>query len=607
MVQPVTLEGTASDPRGEGSARASAPAELLGLLRQAYVARRSGHLHISHGRERRGLLIRGAYIVQGRSDVAGEHLGDVLVRHGLLSRVDLDRAVAEVLAQRRPLGAVLAGLSLIDEARLEEAVGWHVREILFAALDRPGGTAWFEDLESGSAGLPEGELASGLPTGHVLLEAARRLKDPATVREALGDLERRLVLAEDPRFREHPIALTPTDGFVLSRIDGAFSARQIVDLMPLSAEETERSLLVLLCTGAIACAPERRAAQRAPAPPRDPAPPPRAATPAAPARPLAASAPPAPSPSPAGASASPAAAAAPDAVPNATPSIPALGPQEVRRLIQEAYQSLALRDHFELLGVTPQVSAAELRAAYALLARALHPDACGDPALADLNDQREVVFFRVCQAYETLRDPQARTAYERDFRRRKSGPPAPPLLVRADSVASPGPAAPPSSAPETPSPPRAPVLPARPDPPAQSLEERLAETIDAGEKLLQEGNYWAAAQRLEPTLPQARGELLVRARLALARVCLKNPSWLKRAESHLQVVVREDPAQVAAHLLLGGLYRTQNFRARAIAAYHKVLAFQPENQEALRELATLEAAEPRPPAKGPLLGFLKRR
>ena len=91
----------------------------------------------------------------------------------------------------------------------------------------------------------------------------------------------------------------------------------------------------------------------------------------------------------------------------------------------------------------------------------------------------------------------------------------------------------------------------------------------------------------------------------MARVCLKNPSWLKRAESHLQVVVREDPAQVAAHLLLGELYRTQNFRARAIAAYRRVLDLQPDNQEALRDLATLET--PAPSAKGSLLGFLKKR
>jgi len=62
--------------------------------------------------------MRDGLIVQGRSDVAGEHLGDVLVRRGLLSRADLDRAVEEVLARRRPLGAVLTGLSLIDEASL---------------------------------------------------------------------------------------------------------------------------------------------------------------------------------------------------------------------------------------------------------------------------------------------------------------------------------------------------------------------------------------------------------------------------------------------------------------------------------------------------------
>jgi tetratricopeptide (TPR) repeat protein len=565
MVQPVTPADTASDPRGDGAAGASGPAALLALLREVYVARRSGDLHITHGPDRRGLSIRGGHIVQGQSDVAGERLGDVLVRRGLVSQADLDRAVADLPVQRRPLGAALAGLSLIDEERLEEAVGWHVREILFAALDRPGGTAAFEELESAPVASPDGEPASRLSTGQVLLEAARQLKDPATVREALGDLDRKLVPAADPRLRDHPVALTPADGFVLSRIDGTLSAREIVDLMPLPAEETERSLLGLLCTGAIACAPEGPAARRTPAPPP----------------------PPPPSPSSAGASASPPAAAEHDAVPNATPPSPALGPQEVRRLILEAHESLAVRDHFELLGVTPQASAVELRAAYALLARALHPDACGDPALADLDEQREAVFMRVRQAYETLRDPAARTAYERDFRRRKPGPPLPPLLARA---ASPGH-----------------VLPPGPEPSPQSLEERLGDTIAAAEELLREGNHWEAVQQLEPVLEQAQGELRVRALLALARGCLRNPTWLKRAESLLQDVVREDPARFEAHLLLGDLYRAQAFRARALVAYRKVLDIQPNNRQALRELAKLEAAEPPPPDKGSLLGFLKKR
>ena len=255
-----------------------------------------------------------------------------------------------------------------------------------------------------------------------------------------------------------------------------------------------------------------------------------------------------------------------------------------------------MRDHFELLGVSPRASAVELRAAYALLARTLHPDACRDPALADLNEQREAVFLRVCQAYETLRDPEARTVYERDFRRRKPGPPLPPLLARDSSRHVPGVRGLRASGPEAPSL-RAPVPPPGPEPPPPSLEERLGETIAGGEELLRDGHYWEAIQQLEPTLQQARGELRVRARLALARACVKNPKWLKRAETHLQDVVHEDPERVEAHLLLGDIYRAGNLRARALAAYRKVLDLQPHNRQALRELARLEAEEP-PPAQG---------
>jgi hypothetical protein len=602
MVQQVTPGDSAPDRSHERAASASTPAELLVLVRKAYVARQTGYVHLTHGRERRGLAIREGHIVHGRSDVPGEHLGDVLVRQGLVSQADLERAVAEVLAERRPLGAVLARHCLVDEKRLEEAVGAHVREILFAALERIDGTATFEEFDDDPSVRPEGGPDSRLSTGAILLEAARRLTDPATVHAALGDVDRKLVPGVDPRLRAHPVALTPADGFVLSRIDGTLSAREIVELMPLPPEETERSLLGLLCSGAIAAAPQDRVAAR-----RAPASSPAGAAGVAEA-PAAPPAEPAPLPSPPKAPLPPstAVAAPPEAAAaTAAQPSPAFSVQEVRRVILEAYQSLGVRDHFELLGVSPQASAAELRAAYALLARTLHPDACGDPALADLNEQRKVVFLRVCRAYETLRDPEARMAYERDFRRKKPGPPAPPLLVRNPPVALPDTPVPPPPAPEAPPPPVA-VPPPGPEPPPPSLEERLAETIAVGEELVRDGHYWEAIQQIEPTLPQARGELRVRARLALARACQKNPRWLKRAETHLQDAVREDPDRAEAHLLLGDVYRAGNFRARALAAYRKVLDLQPHNRQALRAIAAMEPEEP-PPARGSLLGIFKKR
>ncbi len=255
----------------------------------------------------------------------------------------------------------------------------------------------------------------------------------------------------------------------------------------------------------------------------------------------------------------------------------------MRRLILETHASLLQRDHFELLGVTPEASVVEVRAAYARLARVLHPDACRDAALADVSEQREAVFLRVCQAYETLSEPEARAAYEQDLRRRKPQPGAPPPPTRG------------------------PVPDAGPAPPESSLEERLAETIATGEELLQQGQYWEAIQQLEPTLQEARGALRVRARMALARACVKNPTWLRRAESHLQEVLHEDPSRTEAYLLLGDIYRASQLRARATAMYRKALDLQPNNRHALRELARLEGEASPPPDGGSLLGFLKKR
>jgi hypothetical protein len=524
----------------------SAPAQVLQLLRRAYVTRQSGHLRVAHGDAKRGLAVREGHIVHARSGVKGERLGDILVRQGVVSEEDCDRALAKAVASRRPIGAALTELGLIDQARLEEAVGWHVRDVLFAALDAPGCTVEFEEIEALPEEASTGDPASRLSTGRVLLEAARHLQDPAVVREALGDPDRKLVLANDPRLRVHPVALTPTDGFVLSRVDGTLSARELVGLIPLPPEETEKSLLGLLCTGTVDFAPEPdRPARAAPAPP-------------APAQPT---------------------SAGPETPP---PSRPGPSPEEVRRLILETHAALAQRDHFELLGVTPAASATEVRAAYARLARVLHPDACRDPVLEDVTEEREEVFLRVSQAYETLREPEERAKYEADLRRRKPAAFAPPR-------------------------PEAPAPPAGPPGPERNLEERLEETIAAGEELLRNGEPWEAIQLVEPTLQHAQGGLGIRARLVLARATMKNPDWLRRAEAYLQDVLREDPMRLEACLLLGDIYKASQLPTRAATMYRKALDLQPGNRHALRELARLEGATT--PASGtkPLLGFLKKR
>jgi molecular chaperone DnaJ len=63
-----------------------------------------------------------------------------------------------------------------------------------------------------------------------------------------------------------------------------------------------------------------------------------------------------------------------------------------------------MRDYYDVLGVSPDASADEIKRAYRQLARRYHPDISGD--------DRAVAFVEAARAYETLADPRRRRSYD---------------------------------------------------------------------------------------------------------------------------------------------------------------------------------------------------
>ena len=107
-------------------------------------------------------------------------------------------------------------------------------------------------------------------------------------------------------------------------------------------------------------------------------------------------------------------------------------PEPVRKQAQKfvkappaASAEPAMTDYYELLGVAPTASAAEIRQAYARLAREKHPDRFTDPAE---KQRAQTAFQDITTAFNTLVNPRSRQEY--DDARHKPQPRTPEEIAR---------------------------------------------------------------------------------------------------------------------------------------------------------------------------------
>jgi hypothetical protein len=79
----------------------------------------------------------------------------------------------------------------------------------------------------------------------------RGIDDPDVVRFHLGDVARRLRPGSHPLVRNLPATLTPLEGFLLSRVDGQTSARDVLRIVPGAPADLLKGLFGLLCVGLV--------------------------------------------------------------------------------------------------------------------------------------------------------------------------------------------------------------------------------------------------------------------------------------------------------------------------------------------------------------------
>lgn len=216
-----------------------------------------------------------------------------------------------------------------------------------------------------------------------------------------------------------------------------------------------------------------------------------------------------------------------------------------------------MTDYYEILGIPRTASGAEVRQAYARLARERHPDRFTDPA----EKAKAHEFFRdVTTAFNTLSNEKNRREYDLESQKPKVAVP----------------------------------------------EEIARHAFETGTAKLKARDFHEAVQQFRVAARHMPNE--PRYHAALGAALAHNPHWAREAMDAVETAIRLAPQQPAYHIELARLLDRQGLKLRARKAAEAALRLAPDDPAVIVAATELGAGpEEPPPPPGGLRGLLRRK
>jgi curved DNA-binding protein CbpA len=197
-----------------------------------------------------------------------------------------------------------------------------------------------------------------------------------------------------------------------------------------------------------------------------------------------------------------------------------------------------MADYYQLLGVTPQASAGEIRQAYARLAREKHPDRFTEPAA---KQQAQRAFQDLTTAFNTLANPKSRQEYDQ----------------------------------------------AREKPVPRTPEEIATDAFERSQAALEAGQLDDAVKLLHTAVHHAPAQLSYQLALGRALGRAAGPQAAREAVQVLERVTQAAPHNATAFFELAAVLARQGLKLRAQKAVEAALRLAPRDARINRLAAEL--------------------
>jgi curved DNA-binding protein CbpA len=329
---------------------------------------------LSEGAQREIVFVEGE-IRAARSNLEEEKLGLWLVNRNKIS--EDDRALT-LLSQgggdSPPLGHILATRGCIPQEELELELQELAIEIIRCAATTSGTRCSFADGEG------EGQLDTlpNITTAQIVLLVAREFADTEAKKREIGSLDQEVKLAGSLQDMLEELVLTPTEGFLLSRLDGAKDVGSLIQLSSLPEEDAYSTLYTLLISGTVIVG--EGIPKRGDTPPSGPVDEPSAVA---------------------------AAAEQVDEVALTDRQ------REERNYVRKLSEEVTKVDHYRALGLRADSSNDEIAEAWRKIQTRYSPKRSAEDHLRDMAAHLERIVERGREAHELLSDRRARNRYDR--------------------------------------------------------------------------------------------------------------------------------------------------------------------------------------------------
>ncbi len=502
---------------------------LAEVLHDIHDAKGTGILHLQRDDISKRLYFLDGALVFANSDLESDRLGQFLIDGGILDKETYERATRMMKKTRRRLGKTLVALGNLDEAKMDALVNNQIQHIIYSVFSWESGHYGFETI----AKPVEDDIVVELSTDEIILEGVRRVATESTVRNAIGSMDR--ILCHSEAFDAGNVALTSSEGFVLSRVDGDTSVAEIAAISPLGEDETLRCIYGLLSAGVLRLEdPKGRSTTRArkvheqkhetPTPSVGPAP--------------------------------------PEPVQSET--------EAICDEIAAKHASLEGANYYEILDASRGATPDAIKRAYYALAKKYHPDRHGREEFQGVQSQLEEILGRLSDAYEVLSSPPERLRYDNKLPRPEpTSAPEPVSEEKSDST---------SDADEAETKPAVETTPT-----VETSPEVIAEAkYRSGLGYFKDKDYHEAVVNLREAIRLAPSKPAYHK--ALGHALAKNPRWQHKAETHFQIVLDANPFDLDCYLALAEMYEVGGLATRAREMYEKAIAIDPDHEVANAKL-----------------------